>query len=74
MKELFITLILLTLVSCKERIDVNSTKTSVQLGHTVPLKVIKIDGCQYLYGDWGTATTLTHKGNCNNPIHTLKSE
>lgn len=21
------------------------------------------------YGNWGNATIITHKGNCNNPIH-----
>jgi hypothetical protein len=39
------------------------------LGATNPLVEVKIDGCEYLYGPWGNATVLTHKGNCNNPIH-----
>ena len=24
----------------------------------------EIDSCEYLYGPWGNATILTHKGNC----------
>ena len=28
------------------------------------LKLVNIDNCEYLYGEWGNATVLTHKGNC----------
>ena len=35
----------------------------------IPLTVVMIDSCEYLYGPWGNASVLTHKGNCNNPIH-----
>lgn len=69
MKKLFTAVMLLALVSCEKNVE--SRNTSVRLGYTTPLQVIKIDGCQYLFGDWGNATTLTHKGNCNNPIHSL---
>lgn len=31
--------------------------------------VIRIDGCQYLERYWDRSFTLTHKGNCDNPIH-----
>jgi hypothetical protein len=34
-----------------------------------PLKLIVIDSCQYLFGDYGSSSVLTHKGNCSNPIH-----
>jgi hypothetical protein len=37
---------------------------------TIDLNVVVIDSCEYLYGPWGNATVLTHKGNCQNPIHT----
>ena len=33
------------------------------------LQILKIDSCEYLYGPWGNATVLTHKGDCSNPIH-----
>jgi hypothetical protein len=42
-------------------------------GISQELKEINIDGCQYLYGDWGNSTVLTHKGNCNNKCHYEKN-
>jgi hypothetical protein len=38
-------------------------------GSRKSLKVVTIDSCQYFYGEWGSATVLTHKGNCNNSAH-----
>ena len=35
----------------------------------IPLTVVVIDSCEYLYGPWGNASILTHKGNCKNIIH-----
>lgn len=32
----------------------------------IPLSVVVIDSCEYLYGPWGNASVLTHKGNCKN--------
>lgn len=29
-----------------------------------PVEVITIDSCEYLFGRWGYASVLTHKGNC----------
>jgi len=34
-------------------------------GHRT-VEVITIDSCEYIYGPWGNATVLTHKGNCKN--------
>jgi hypothetical protein len=31
-----------------------------------PLQVVVIDNCEYLWGNWGYKTVLTHKGNCPN--------
>jgi hypothetical protein len=28
------------------------------------LQLVEIDSCEYLFGEWGTASVLTHKGNC----------
>ena len=28
------------------------------------IKLVNIDSCEYLYGEWESATVLTHKGNC----------
>lgn len=33
------------------------------------IHVIRIDGCQYLERYWDRSYSLTHKGNCDNPIH-----
>jgi len=29
-----------------------------------PLTIVEVDSCEYLLGEWGNATVLTHKGNC----------
>lgn len=69
MKTLFIAVILLTLASCYEsNVKKEDTGYVINAGRD-PLDVINVDGCQYLYGDWGSGTVLTHKGNCNNPEH-----
>lgn len=52
------------LVGCTKS-NVESTKTGFILKNSVaPIKLIEIDNCEYLYGDWGSASVLTHKGNC----------
>jgi len=67
-KALFIALAI-GMMGCNEQnVEKNQTDKVVIYGHN-PLQEIKIEGCQYLFGDWGHATVLTHKGNCNNPIH-----
>ena len=74
MKKLFIVLTLLTLTSCTDS-NVETKTTTIQVGDYInPMRIIVIDSCQYLWGDWGNATVLTHKGNCNNSIHKIKSE
>lgn len=31
--------------------------------------IVRIDGCQYITRHWDRSFTITHKGNCDNPIH-----
>lgn len=31
---------------------------------SISLYVVEVDSCEYLYGPWGNASVLTHKGNC----------
>lgn len=69
MKKLFIAAMLLTLASCQEPNVQRENTGYVFMNGSNPLKIVKIDGCQYLLGDWGSATVLTHKGNCTNPEH-----
>ena len=71
MKKLLLTVLVLAgITSCSQQ-NVERKETTYNIGAHDPLGLIVVDGCQYLYGDWGNATVLTHKGNCNNPIHKL---
>lgn len=77
MKKLLIAVMLLTLVSCDEtNLEAKEAKITGYFinANREPLDVITVDGCQYLYGDWGSGSVLTHKGDCNNSIHKPKSE
>ncbi len=66
MKNLIkISLIILTLSSC-EKVNVKVKETNYKINEQNNLKEVIVDSCQYLYGDWGQATVLTHKGNCTN--------
>lgn len=63
MKKIYL-LSLLFLLSCgKEKNNKQSFRIQESESH---LQVIIIDSCEYLYGPWGNATVLTHKGNCKN--------
>ena len=66
MRKLIYTVSTLILISCSES---NVPKTSTQykvIGDYNPLDLVIIDSCEYLFGEWGNATVLTHKGNCKN--------
>lgn len=67
MKKLLI--FVLFLVGCTERnVEKKTTEHIIRNGST-PLEIIIVDSCEYLFGDWGNATVLTHKGNCKNSEH-----
>ena len=59
------------LVSCKSpEPNVPKTKTTYQIEPDLAIvEIVIIDSCEYIYGPWGNATVLTHKGNCKNPKH-----
>lgn len=67
--------LLLTLQSCDEdpnsKIYRQTTKYKINSMNSA-LEVLTIDSCEYLYGGWGNATVLTHKGNCVYCIDRLK--
>ena len=70
MKNKIILLILvLWFSSCTEKNIKNTPTTFVLEDGRGSLEMVTIDSCQYLFGPWGNATVLTHKGNCNNSIH-----
>jgi hypothetical protein len=50
----------------KERITYSVTEW------TNSVELVVIDSCEYLFGAWGNATTLTHKGNCKNCRNYIK--
>ncbi len=59
-------------MSCGEEPTVRLKKTDYTVETTLgtrTLELMEIEGCEYLYGSWGNATVLTHKGNCKNRIH-----
>ena len=50
--------------SC-EKSNTPTIETNYQVGEYFnDIKIVEIDSCEYLWGDWGNATVLTHKGNC----------
>lgn len=71
MKRLLAVMLLITLASC-DGTNVEKVSSNYILGEHAPLEIVTIDNCQYLYGDWGNQTVLTHKGNCSNPIHKVR--
>ena len=63
-KAFFILLVMCCFSSCAES-NVETKTTDIQVGsYITKIKVVEIDSCEYLWGDWGNATVLTHKGNC----------
>ena len=54
-------LLLATMCSCGQ--EKQTIEKTYPMGYG-DLKLINIDSCEYLYGEWGSATVLTHKGNC----------
>ena len=68
MKQTFllISALLLTILSsgCHE-VNIPKKNTGfVVIEGAEPLTIVEVDSCEYLFGDWGQATVLTHKGNC----------
>lgn len=63
-KAFFILLVMCCFSSCKES-NVKTSSTGIIVGNNInEIKIVEIDSCEYLWGDWGNATVLTHKGNC----------
>lgn len=75
MNKLFVLTVISTLLYSCGDMNVEQKESETNLGYTSNLKIIKIEECEYFFGDWGNATVLTHKGDCTNPIHKIiKSE
>lgn len=65
-------LCVVALAACHEP-NVPTEDTQYDLGWPTPLQVVVIGECEYLYGNWGSATVLTHKGDCSNDDHDYMS-
>lgn len=62
--KLIIPAAILFLFACsKPNVEKKKTEYIIRDGEA-SLEVLTIDSCEYLYGPWGNATVLTHKGNC----------
>lgn len=62
-KILFIGMI--TMIGCTDESNVEKKKTTyIVRDNCLPVEIVIVDSCEYLYGPWGNATVLTHKGNC----------
>ena len=60
----YMTLMAVLFTGCHE---VNTPKKNTDFivkNYYSPLVIVKLDSCEYLFGEWGDATVLTHKGNC----------
>jgi hypothetical protein len=69
MKKILIFVLFLVLYGCEDvNVDKKETGYIIKYGAT-PLKIVVVDSCEYLFGDWGRASIFTHKGNCKNPEH-----
>lgn len=66
MRKLLLILTALALYSCQEPNVVKEKTEYVVRTGGYNVQIIVMDSCEYLYGDWGNATVLTHKGNCKN--------
>ena len=72
MKAIISILIILVLTGCgTSNVESKSTQYILKRGYQ-SLEIVTVDGCEYLYGDWGNATVLTHKGNCINHKDSIK--
>jgi hypothetical protein len=65
MSKIIIFLVILgSLIGCTEANVEKKSTTYIVRENNIPIEVVIIDSCEYLYGPWGNATVLTHKGNC----------
>lgn len=66
MKKLIALLLLFIMVSCN-----SPSNATTKNNGDIEYKIIEIEGCEYIWykETFESGQTLTHKGNCKNPIH-----
>jgi hypothetical protein len=64
-KAFFILLVMCCFSSCNIDEGLQPQESGYKISGCInTIKIVEVDSCEYLYGDWGNATVLTHKGNC----------
>lgn len=61
---------MVSLLGCSPQNDPVATADGEAIVFSNEYRTIKIEGCEYIYMGSTNSQTITHKGNCNNPIHT----
>lgn len=74
MKKLLIAVMLIGMISSCTEPTVNAKQTVYTVPKptgdaSLPLSVVVIEGCEYFVCSNHYGPVITHKGNCNNPIH-----
>lgn len=64
MKKIILIITVASLFSCITESNTEKKNTGLIIQGNSPLQIMTLDSCEYLYGAWGNATVLTHKGNC----------
>ena len=69
---LILTFLFLGCNNKKGTLDIEQTTESVKIYEgfaPYPIKIIRFQGCEYMYLDVGDRSWGSHMGNCDNPIH-----
>lgn len=75
MKKLLLTATMLMVLASCGRPNISPENTKYKLGPTgnIALQVVDLEGCEYFFcQETSVHFSLTHKGNCKNPIHKQK--
>lgn len=67
----FIIIIFLALgvMGCDYKSSDKASEQTVESDFNGSISIITVDSCQYVFVKKGYGGGLSHKGNCNNPIH-----
>ncbi len=73
MKQLLSIILIAAVVGCNGDASqvIQTTYTDTEVNGDI-IRIFKYEGCEYLLIGGGNAQTVTHKGNCTNPVHKQK--
>ena len=69
MKQLLIAFVCFAFVGCNRKSENKSPAKSTSVDMNKTIQEVTIDSCQYIIFIGFYKGGITHKGNCNNPIH-----